>query len=190
MTRKHRFLYSSCDRIRVTDSYTIADQTFSLACLGAHINPAVSIGLLSLRKLNVVQCLFYLVGQLLGAFLACPFVYLIYWGHFNLYDGGQRQIDGPNGTADIFFTTPSEGVSNWNCLVDSIIGTVILMIFILALGNDYNQLISNVAKPFSFVLMITTFGFSMSLNCGNPINPVGVFAIAKGDRQREILHIV
>ena len=134
----------------------------------------MSIGLLSLRKLNIVQCLFYLVGQFFGAFLACPVIYLIYLGHFNLYDGGHRQIDGVNGTADIFFTVPTEGVPNWNCLLDSIIGTIVLMIFILALGNDYNHLISSVAKPFSFVIMITTFGFTMSLNCGNPINSVRI----------------
>ena len=141
--------------------------------LGAHVNPAVSLGLLTLRKLTVIQCLFYIVGQIAGAFLASAMVYLVYLSHFNLYDNGIRQIEGPNATADIFYTVPGKDIPNWNCLVDATVGTSLLLIFILALGNNYNQLISNAAKPFAFVLMVTTFGFSMGLNCGNPINPVG-----------------
>lgn len=140
--------------------------------LGAHINPAVSIGLLSIGKMKVLQCLFYVFGQILGAFLASAMVYIVYLSQFNIYDGGIRQIEGINSTADIFYTVPASGVPNWNCLIDSITGTSLLLIFIMALGNDYNDLISNASKPFAFALMITTFGFSMSLNCGNPINPV------------------
>ncbi len=140
--------------------------------LGAHVNPAVSIGLLTLRKLKVIQCLFYIVGQIVGAFLACAMVYLVYLKQFDAYDGGIRQIQGPNSTADIFYTVPAAGTPNWNCFIDAMVGTSLLLVFIMALGNDYNHLISNAAKPFSFVLMLTTFGFAMSLNCGNPINPV------------------
>jgi glycerol uptake facilitator-like aquaporin len=145
--------------------------------LGAHVNPAVSIGLLTLRKLKVVQCLFYIVGQIVGAFLACLMVYVVYYSQFNLYDGGIRQFQGDNGTADIFYTVPAAGIPNWNCLIDATVGTSLLLIFIMALGNDYNQLISNAAKPFSFVLMVTTFSYSMGLNCGNPINPVRLVSI-------------
>ncbi|CAF0903015.1 unnamed protein product [Adineta ricciae] len=142
---------------------------------GAHVNPAVSLGLLALRKLKLLQCVMYIFGQIVGAFLASAMVYLVYISQFNLYDGGIRQHEGPNATADIFYTVPAEGVPNWNCLLDAIIGASLLMIFIMALGNDYNHLISNAAKPFSFVLMVTTFGFAMGLNCGNPINPVRDF---------------
>ncbi|CAF0852714.1 unnamed protein product [Rotaria sordida] len=142
---------------------------------GAHLNPAVSLGLLSLRKMKVTQCLFYMVGQTVGAFLASAMVYFVYISHFNLYDGGIRQVEGPNATAGIFYTIPATGVPNWNCLIDAVVGTALLLTFIMALGNDYNDLISNAAKPFAFALMITTFGFSMSLNCGNPINPVRDF---------------
>ena len=140
--------------------------------LGAHINPAVSIGLLTLRKLKVIQCLFYIVGQITGAFLACAMVYLVYLKQFDAYDGGIRQFQGPNSTANIFYTVPAASTPNWNCFIDAMVGTSLLLVFIMALGNDYNHLISNAAKPFSFALMITTLGVAMSLNCGNPINPV------------------
>jgi glycerol uptake facilitator protein len=140
--------------------------------LGAHCNPAVTLALLTLRKVTITQSLFYIVGQLVGAFLSSPVIYLVYLSYFNLYDGGHRQIRGPTGTADIFYTMPATDIPNWNCLVDSIVGTCVLMIFIMSVGNNYNDLISNAVKPFSFIVVITAFGLGMSANCGNPINPV------------------
>jgi len=132
----------------------------------------LSLALLSLGKLKFIQCLFYITGQLVGAFLGALIVYVLYISEFNMYDGGIRQIEGANATANIFYTAPSPGVPNWNCLIDQIISTSLLLTFIRALDNDYNHLISNTAKPFTFVLMITAIGCGMNLNCGYPLNPV------------------
>ncbi len=41
-------------------------------------------------------------------------------------------MTGINGTADIFFTMPGNGLPNWNALVDQIIGTAVLMVFVMA----------------------------------------------------------
>jgi len=103
--------------------------------LGAHLNPAVSISLLTIRKLKPLQCLFYIIGQMIGAFFGALFVYQLYWGLFNKFDGSVRQIAGSNGTADIFFTMPANGVPHWNSFFDQIIGTAVLMIFIMAVVN-------------------------------------------------------
>jgi glycerol uptake facilitator protein len=129
-----------------------------------------------LRQLKFIQCLFYIAGQLVGAFLGAFVVYVLYISELNMYDGGIRQIEGANATADIFYTAPSRGVPNWNCLIDQIISTSLLHIFIMALSNDYNYMISNTAKPFAFVLMITAIGSGMNLNCGYPLNPVCLLA--------------
>lgn len=110
-------------------------RTNSILSLGAHLNPAVSISLLTIRKLKALQCLFYIIGQLLGAFFGAFLVYWLHWSLFNDFDGGMRQVIGANATADIFFTMPARNVTLWNGLFDQIIGTAILMIFIMALGN-------------------------------------------------------
>ena len=107
----------------------------SLHTVGAHLNPAVSISLMTVRKLKPVQCLFYIVGQVAGAFVGALLVYWLHWNLFNQFDGGVRHLVGVNGTADIFFTMPSAGVGEWNALFDQIVGTAILMIFIMALGQ-------------------------------------------------------
>ena len=72
---------------------------------------------------------------MLGAFVGAFLVYWLHWGLFNDFDGGIRQVVGANATADIFFTMPAKNVGVWNGLFDQIIGTAILMIFIMALGS-------------------------------------------------------
>ena len=101
--------------------------------LGAHLNPAVSISLLTVRKLKSLQCLFYVIGQTIGAFFGALVVYYLYWCLFNKFDGNVRQVVGNNGTADIFFTMPAEGVSHWNSFFDQVVGTAVLMIVLMAL---------------------------------------------------------
>jgi glycerol uptake facilitator-like aquaporin len=99
-------------------------------------------------------------------------VYVIYYSKITEFEKNMGKMDISNGPGSIFYTVPNGAVPNWNCFIDSVVGTSLLLIFIMALGNDYNNLVSNPAKPFGFALVLTTFGFSMGLNCGNPINPV------------------
>lgn len=99
------------------------------------MNPALSISLLSIRKLNPFQCMFYIVGQVLGGFLGAALVYVAYLKQFDEFDGGIRCTTGINGTADVFFTMPAEGFPQWNALLDQIICTGILMIFVMAVTH-------------------------------------------------------
>jgi aquaporin-3 len=90
---------------------------------------------MTIRKIKPVQCVIYIIGQTLGAFLGALLVYLVYWNQFNEFDGGIRQMTGPNGTADIFFTMPSKGIPHWNTFIDQVIGTALLMIFIMSVTH-------------------------------------------------------
>jgi glycerol uptake facilitator-like aquaporin len=80
-----------------------------------------------------LQCLLYIIGQLIGAFFGALTVYYLHWSLLNVFDGTNRQVLGSQGTADIFFTMPANGVPHWNSFLDQLIGTAILMIFIMAL---------------------------------------------------------
>ncbi|CAF3732890.1 unnamed protein product [Adineta steineri] len=142
---------------------------------GAHINPAVTISLMTVGLVKPLQCMFYIIGQILGAFLGAALVYLVYLNQFNKFDGGIRQMTGPNGTADIFFTMPSDGVPHWNTFLDQLIIAAILMIFIMALTQNFNHMTSEVTKPFAFVLIIIGITCAFSINAGAALNPARDF---------------
>ena len=90
---------------------------------------------MTVQKLKPLQCIFYIIGQISGAFLGAVLVYIVYLNQFNEFDGGIRQMTGPNGTADIFFTMPGKGIPHWNTFFDQIIITSLLMIYIMALTH-------------------------------------------------------
>ncbi|CAF1069985.1 unnamed protein product [Rotaria sordida] len=138
---------------------------------GAHLNPAVSIALMTIRKLKPLQCIFRIIGQISGAFLAALLVYLVYFNQFNIFDGGLRQVTGPNGTADIFFTMPAKDIPQWNTFIDQFVSTGCLMIFVMAVTYEYNHMISDVAKPFAFAIVVMTLICAFSINAGAALNP-------------------
>ena len=91
-----------------------------------------------IRKIKPIQCIFYIIGQILGAFLGAALVYLVFCKQFDVFDGGKRQIAGPNGTADIFFIIPSNDLPHWNTFIDQVVSTGLLMIFIMATTMVYS----------------------------------------------------
>ncbi|CAF3829305.1 unnamed protein product [Adineta steineri] len=137
----------------------------------AHINPAVSISLMTVRKLKPLQCVFYVIGQIVGAFLGAALVYLVYWSQFNEFDGGTRQITGLHGTGDIFFTMPGKNVPHWNAFIDQIVSTGLLLIFIVAVEQDFNRMISEVNKPFALALIVMGINCAFSINAAAALNP-------------------
>ena len=79
--------------------------------IGAHINPAVSIAMLSLRSITPLQCITYIISRMylknisiliveftfvflefIGAFLAGGLVFGTYYDAINRFDGGVRQV--------------------------------------------------------------------------------------------------
>ncbi|UJR07228.1 hypothetical protein I4U23_011516 [Adineta vaga] len=142
---------------------------------GAHINPAVSIALMTVGKLKPLQCVFYVLGQVSGAFLGATLVYLVYWSQFNKFDGGLRQITGLNGTGDIFFTMPDVDVPHWNALIDQIVGTALLLIFIVAVEQNFNQMISVGSKAFALIFIVIGINCAFSINAAAALNPARDF---------------
>jgi len=137
------------------------------------MNPALSISLLTVRKVKFLQCIFLIFGQILGGFLGAGLVYLAYLKQFDEFDGGIRSATGINGTADVFFTMLAKGFPQWNAFVDQIVCTAILLIFIMAVTHKSNNLVSNTGKAFAYALIVTCIICAFSINAGAAINPVG-----------------
>ncbi|CAF0944062.1 unnamed protein product [Adineta ricciae] len=138
---------------------------------GAHINPAVSIAMLSLRSITPLQCFTYIISQFLGAFIAAGLVFGTYYDAINRFDGGVRQVQGEQATAGIFGTLPAQHVSQVSLFFDQVLSTALLLVAICALSNKRNKLVANAQIPLAVGFIIVAIGVAFGYNCGFPINP-------------------
>jgi glycerol uptake facilitator protein len=127
---------------------------------GAHLNPAVTIGLASIGKVGWDLVPWYLIGEMVGAFLGAVVVWLHYMPHWAI-------TDDPGLKLAVFSTGPAvrNTVSN---LISEIIGTFMLVFGVLAITS--NQLGAGLAA-----LLVGFLVWSIGLSLGGPtgyaINP-------------------
>lgn len=91
--------------------------TATMNISGAHINPAVTLGFLTIGRISVKDTLAYIVFQLMGAILAGFLVYALF----------------PNGAveaAGVGTPRPGEGISPMNAVALEVFGTILLVIAI------------------------------------------------------------
>ncbi|HEY8372145.1 MAG TPA: MIP/aquaporin family protein [Pseudonocardiaceae bacterium] len=90
---------------------------------GAHINPAVTIGLAVAGSTPWSSVPVYIIAQLIGAFLGAVLTWLVYKLQFDTHDD-------PANTRGIFATGPTVANKPWN-VVTELIATFVLVIWIL-----------------------------------------------------------
>ena len=90
---------------------------------GAHINPAVTVGLLSAGELAWADVPAYFIGQFAGAFLGAVLCWATYKLQFDTHDE-------PVNTRGIFCTAPTVPNKLWNTVTE-VIGTFVLVLWIL-----------------------------------------------------------
>ncbi|XP_040278007.1 aquaporin-3-like [Bufo bufo] len=138
---------------------------------GAHLNPAVSLSMFLLQKITGRLMLVYCLAQFLGCFVGASLVFALYFDALHVYSGGNWTVYGPQATAGIFASYPSEHLSVINGLSDQVIATAALMICILAVIDEDNNAAPRGLQPFVIGLVVLLVGLSMGFNCGYPINP-------------------
>ncbi|XP_073763109.1 aquaporin-9b isoform X1 [Danio rerio] len=138
---------------------------------GGHVNPAVSLAMVVLRKLPLKKFPVYVLAQFLGAFFGSCAVYCLYYDAFTEFANGELAVTGPNATAGIFASYPREGLSLLNGFIDQVIGAGALVLCILAVVDKKNIGAPKGMEPLLVGLSILAIGVSMALNCGYPINP-------------------
>ncbi|KAL2084186.1 hypothetical protein ACEWY4_019704 [Coilia grayii] len=138
---------------------------------GAQLNPAVSFGLCVMGKHQWWKLPLYTVFQTLGSFLGAATVYALYYDAIMDYTQGVLTVTGPHSTAHIFSTYPSNYLSIWNGFVDQVIGTAVLLVCVLALGDRRNWATPPEMEPVMVGLVIWAIGLCMGSNCGYPLNP-------------------
>jgi glycerol uptake facilitator protein len=147
---------------------------------GAHLNPAVTLAFAVRRRFPWVKVVPYMFSQLVGAFVGAALVYGVYHDAINTFD---QTVKGPktNGhtlaTFSIFGTFPAQyfhgGV--WGPLVDQIVGTAFLVMFVVAVVDLRNTAVKANLGPFVIGLGVAAVGMSYGANAGYAINPARDF---------------
>lgn len=138
---------------------------------GAHLNPAVTIALAARRGFSWSKVLPYVVAQTAGAFVASLIVYLTYREAFTAFDGGVRQVLGPQGTGGIFATYPQPYLSIAGGFVDQVVGTALLMATVLAITDQRNNATPPWLTPIVVGGIVVAIGVAFGFNAGYAINP-------------------
>ncbi|RCN32034.1 transporter, major intrinsic protein family protein [Ancylostoma caninum] len=124
---------------------------------GGHLNPAVSIALLTMGRLPVKDFIIYCFAQTFGAFIGTVGAYGIYYDQFIKYAGNQRTIIGPKATAICFCSFPALHVSNTTAFFDQVAGTALLMFFVCVI-IDKRIAIPGWVHPFLFGFVVIMIG--------------------------------
>ncbi|HCX20505.1 MAG: aquaporin [Flammeovirgaceae bacterium] len=127
---------------------------------GAHINPAVTIGLAVTGKFPWEQVPGYVFAQMIGAFLGAFVTFLQYRPHFKATDDADAKLG--------LFSTGPAIKSTFDNLVSEVIGTFILVlaVFFLVSGEGLGSLD---ALPVG--LLVLGIGLSLGGSTGYAINP-------------------
>jgi glycerol uptake facilitator len=134
------------------------------AASGAHINPAVTVGLASIGAFPWAQVPGYIIAQLLGAFVGAVLVWLTYYDHW-------KETDDPVLKLGVFSTIPQirNPVSN---VITEVIGTAMLVFGVLGiLGATAPFAQAGIIVPLLVGFLVLAIGLSLGGPTGYAINP-------------------
>jgi glycerol uptake facilitator protein len=131
---------------------------------GAHLNPAVTVGLWVNGNIDAGDVPKYFIGEFLGAMLGAVLVFLAYFQHF-------AETEDPGLKLAVFSTGPAIRNPVWN-LTTEIIGTMILLVGILGITDPGNKGVGTASLGGLLVgLLILGIGLSLGGPTGYAINP-------------------
>ena len=138
---------------------------------GAHLNPAVTIGLVangatefgSGVPVNLISVLVYFAGEFLGAFLGAVIVWVAYKQHFDDEPEAANKLG-------VFATGPAIRSYGWN-LATEIIGTFVLVFVVIAFGRQGETAGLAALGALPVALLVIGIGVSLGGPTGYAINP-------------------
>lgn len=132
---------------------------------GAHLNPAVTLGLAAAGTFNWTFVLPYIVAQMLGGFVGAVLVYAFYKDHYDATDDPATKLS-------TFCTIPA--IRNYGRnLFSEIVGTFVLVFVILVLATESNtpEVGMGSLGAFPVAMLIVALGMSLGGTTGYAINP-------------------
>lgn len=144
---------------------------------GAHINPAVTFAFAARGDFPWRKVGPYWVAQWLGAFVGAALVYAVYGWAIHSYLSVNHLVQSKDiATYSIFATFPGPYFHNWwGPLIDQVVGTAFLLVFVAALIDRRNILPKGNLAPFMIGMAVAAIGMSYGANAGYAINPARDF---------------
>jgi glycerol uptake facilitator protein len=141
---------------------------FAAPYSGAHLNPAVTLGLAVAGKFAWAKVVSFIVAQVLGAMLGSFIVWIVYRDHFNATENSETQLA-------VFSTSPAIKNRMFNFLSE-VVGTFVLVFVVFYFTNAEITsektpigLGSLGAIPVAF--LVWAIGLSLGGTTGYAINP-------------------
>lgn len=128
---------------------------------GAHLNPAVTVGLAVAGKFPWGSVPGYIAAQMLGGMLGAFLVWLVYRNHFEETSDGDTKLA-------VFCTGPAIRNTFGN-LVSEVVGTFVLVYGVLSIASPKYGLGALDALPVA--LLVMSIGVSLGGTTGYAINP-------------------
>ncbi len=143
---------------------------------GAHLNPAVTLGLAVTGAFPWRKVIPYWIAQVLGAFVAAAILFYVYQGAIsNALGGAALSSSNVAQVGGVFYTSPKSFVGTFGAFCDEFVGTALLVGLILAIVDGRNQPVQANLNPLIIGLLIVAIGASFGLNTGYAINPARDF---------------
>ncbi len=132
---------------------------------GAHLNPAVSVGLAVAGSFAWADVAPYVAAQLLGGFVGAVLVYAFYKDHYDATDDASAKLA-------TFCTMPAIMNKPRNLFCEAV-GTFLLIFVILMLATDENTATVGIGSigAFPVAMLIMAIGMSLGGTTGYAINP-------------------
>ena len=147
---------------------------------GAHLNPAVTVGLATLGRFPWAEVPGYLAAQTVGAVIGAVLVWLAYLPHWAVTTDKDAKLG-------VFCTAPAIRSPGAN-VVTEIIGTAVLVFGILAIAGNvqtgvdtdanarlFNLVFSGGLQPLLVGILVLGIGVSLGGSTGYAINPARDF---------------
>ncbi|HEY0719439.1 MAG TPA: MIP/aquaporin family protein [Streptosporangiaceae bacterium] len=147
---------------------------------GAHLNPAVTLAFAVRRRFPWRKLVPYWAAQVLGAFTGAAIVYMVYDSAINAFDVAAKTPKSGGGalaTFSIFATFPAPYFhgSTVGPLIDQIVGTAFLVMFVVAVIDARNTAVGSNLGPLIIGFIVAAIGISYGANAGYAINPARDF---------------
>ena len=135
---------------------------------GAHLNPAVTLGLAIAGKFAWGKVALYIIAQILGAIIGAILMWIVYKDHFNATTDPDAQLS-------VFSTSPAIKNRVFN-LLSEIVGTFVLVFVVFyftnaELTNDATPIGLGSIGALPVAFLVWAIGLSLGGTTGYAINP-------------------